>query len=123
MKALSDTPVQLQPDLTPKSGQNLKVSLTIEPAEPIPGKKTLLFFKLEPGSGIEQYLGAWAHAFVASDDLIDTMHTHPTYASGGPELQFDVYFPRAVTYRMWVQFQRLGVVNTVAFTIPVKELK
>jgi hypothetical protein len=122
-KPLSDTPVILPPDLTPKSGPNLKVSLTMDPPEPIPGRKTLLFFKLEPGDGLEQYIGAWAHAFIASDDLIDTSHTHPTYASGGPDLQFDVYFPRAATYRMWIQFQRLGVVNTVAFTIPVKELK
>ncbi len=113
----------LTPDLAPKAGENLKVSLTMEPPEPIPGKKTLLFFKLEPGDGLEQYLGAWAHALVASDDLIDMQHTHPTYASGGAEVQFDFYFPRPTTYRIWVQFQRLGVVNTVVFTIPVKELK
>lgn len=113
----------LTPDLTPKTGENLKVSLTMDPPEPIPGKKTLLFFKLEPGDGLEQYVGAWAHALVASGDLIDMEHTHPTYANGGSEVQFDFYFPRATTYRFWVQFQRLGVVNTVAFTIPVKELK
>jgi hypothetical protein len=115
--------VHLQPDLAPKSGENLKVSLTMDPPEPIPGKKTLLFFKLEPSDGLEQYLGAWAHALVASDDLIDMEHTHPTYASGGPEVQFDYFFPRAATYRFWVQFQRLGVIDTVSFTIPVKELK
>ena len=122
-KPLSESLVRLQPDLLPKTGENLKVSLTMEPAEPIPGKKTLLFFKLEPGDGIERYIGAWAHALIASDDLIDMVHTHPTYADGGPEMQFDVYFPRAATYRIWVQFQRLGKVNTVSFTIPVNELK
>lgn len=115
--------VHLQPDLAPKKAENLTVSLTMDPPEPIPGRKTLLFFKLEPADGLEQYLGAWAHALVASEDLIDMEHTHPTYASGGPEVQFDFYFPRATTYRFWVQFQRLGVVNTVSFTIPVKELK
>jgi hypothetical protein len=123
VKALSESPVRLTPDLRPKTGENLKVSLTMEPAQPIPGKKTMLFFKLEPGDGLEQYLGAWAHALVASDDLIDMEHTHPTYADGGPDVQFDFYFPRAATYRMWIQFQRAGKVNTVAFTIPVKELK
>ena len=122
-KPLSENPVHLLPDLGPQTGENLKVSLTMDPAEPIPGKKTLLFFKLEPGDGIEQYLGAWAHALVVSDDLIDMEHTHPTYASGGPDVQFDYYFPRAATYRMWIQFQRAGKINTVAFTIPVKELK
>ena len=122
-KPLSETLGKLTSDLTPKTGENLKVSLTMEPAEPIPGKKTLLFFKLEPGYGIEQYIGAWAHGLVVSDDLIDMWHTHPTIADGGPEVQFDIYFPRAATYRIWVQFQRLGKVNTVSFTVPVKELR
>ncbi len=123
LKPLSESLVHLQPDLSTQAGENLKVSLKMEPEEPIPGKKTLLFLKLEPGDGIEQYVGAWAHGLVVSEDLIDMIHTHPTYADGGPEMQFDVYFPRAQTYRIWVQFQRLGKVNTVHFTIPVKELK
>jgi hypothetical protein len=122
-KPLSQSLGHLQADLTPKTGENLKVSLRMEPPEPIPGKKTLLFFKLEPGDGIEQYIGAWAHALLVSEDLIDMVHTHPTYADGGPDVQFDVYFPRAETYRIWVQFQRLGKVNTVSFTVPVKELR
>jgi hypothetical protein len=120
---VSESLGKLTADLTPKTGENLKVSLTMEPAEPIPGKKTLLFFKLEPGNGFEQYLGAWAHGLVVSDDLVDMEHTHPTIADGGPDVQFDIYFPRAATYRIWVQFQRLGKVNTVSFTVPVKELR
>jgi hypothetical protein len=35
-------------------------------------------------------------------------------------MQFQLIFPRARVYRMWVQFQRQGVVNTVHFDIPVK---
>jgi hypothetical protein len=35
---------------------------------------------------------------------------------------FNVIFPRARTYRVWVQFQRKGVVNTAHFDIPVKQL-
>jgi hypothetical protein len=123
MKPVSESLGHLQPDLAPKNGENLKVSLTMEPKEPIPGKKTLLFFKLEPGDGIEQYIGAWAHMLIASEDLIDTVHTHPSIANGGADVQFDVYFPRAETYRIWVQFQRLGKVNTVSFTVPVKALQ
>jgi hypothetical protein len=121
-KPLTGGMAHLMPDLTAKTGENLTVSLTMDPPEPIPGKKTLLFFKLEPGDGIERYLGAWSHMLFASDDLIDTIHTHPTIADGGSQVQFDVYFPRAATYRIWVQFQRLGKVNTVSFTVPVKAL-
>ena len=37
--------------------------------------------------------------------------------SPGPK--FKMIFPRAGIYRIWVQSQRKGVVNTVAFNVPV----
>ena len=114
---------QLPADLSPKHGTNIDVELVTEPAVPIAGMKTLLFFRIKPADGLEQYLGAWGHMLTASDDLIDTIHNHPFLADGGPQIQFNQIFPRARTYRIWVQFQRLGVVNTVAFTIPVSALK
>ena len=39
------------------------------------------------------------------------------------KLEFVLNFPRARTYRIWVQFQRKGVVNTAHFDVPVKELE
>ena len=57
---------------------------------------------------------------IASDDLIDMIHTHPFLADGSPEVQFKLIFPRARVYRMWVQFQRNGIINTAHFDIPVK---
>ncbi len=59
----------------------------------------------------------------ASDDLIDLIHEHPFLADGGSQIQFNVIFPRARTYRMWVQFQRQGVVNTAHFDVPVSALQ
>ena len=79
-------------------------------------------FRVKPGDGLEKYLGAWGHMLAASTDLIDMMHEHPFIADGGPEIQFNVIFPRAKSYRVWVQFQRKGVVNTAHFDVPVKEL-
>ena len=114
---------ELMPDLKPKRGENLQIELVTEPPQPIAGQKTLMFFKLEPADGIEPYLGAWGHMLTASNDLIDLMHNHPSLADGGPRVQFDLYFPREASYRIWVQFQRLGKVNTVAFTVPVSRLK
>ena len=38
------------------------------------------------------------------------------------QIQFNLTFPRPRPYRVWVQFQRMGVVNTVHFDVPVKEL-
>lgn len=113
----------LAPDLAPKHTANLDVELVTEPPHPLAGYKTLLFFRLKPADDLEQYLGAWGHLLAASDDLIDLIHTHPFLANGGPQIQFNVIFPRARTYRLWVQFQRKGVVNTAVFTVPVQELK
>jgi hypothetical protein len=114
---------RLSPDLAPKHTANMDVELVTEPAQPLAGFKTLLFFRVKPSDGLEQYLGAWGHMLAASDDLIDLIHTHPFLADGGPQIQFNVIFPRARTYRLWVQFQRKGEVNTAVFTVPVQELK
>jgi hypothetical protein len=113
----------LKPDVSPKHTENLDVELVTDPPVPIAGLKTKLTFRLGPSDGIEPYLGAWGHMLVASDDLIDMIHTHPFIADGGPQVQFNVLFPRARMYRVWVQFQRKGVVNTAAFTLPVGTLQ
>ena len=123
-------PPRLAPDLTPKTAANLRVELVTEPAEPIAGQETLLFFRLTPHADVETYLGAWGHLLSASDDLVDIVHDHPLYVDGVPppdlrvpsptQIQFNLIFPRERNYRVWVQFQRAGVVNTAAFTIPVK---
>jgi hypothetical protein len=77
---------------------------------------------LDPVEGFEKYLGAWGHLLAASDDLIDMVHQHPLFVDGASEVQFNMVFPRSQAYRVWVQFQRNGVVNTVHFDIPVKAL-
>jgi hypothetical protein len=114
---------KLSADLAPRRTENMEVELVTEPAQPLAGFKTLMFFRVKPAEGLEQYLGAWGHMLVASDDLVDMIHTHPFLADGGPQIQFNAIFPRARTYRVWVQFQRKGVVNTAVFTVPVEALK
>jgi len=129
---------KLDADLTPRHADgmkdghevpgNLDVDLQMEPEQPIVGEKTLLFFHVKPNTDIEMYLGAWAHMLVASSDLIDMIHNHPFLVTDPlntnyKQLQFNIIFPRAGVYRVWVQMQRQGVVNTFAFNIPVNELK
>jgi hypothetical protein len=116
-------PAQLERDYSTKSAGNMDVELTTDPPVPIAHSKTMMFFKVNPGDGLEKYIGAWGHMLVASDDLVDMIHTHPFIADGGPQVQFDVTFPRARGYRLWVQFQRNGVVITAHFDVPVSELK
>jgi len=110
------------PDLSAKTASNMTVEMRTEPAQSIAGKKTMLFLHITPAEGLEKYIGAWAHMLAVSSDLIDTIHTHPFDADGGPDMQFNVIFPRAGNYRLWIQLQRKGVVNTVSFTVPVGEL-
>ena len=113
----------LDPDLAARQAANLEVELVSDPPRPIAGLPTLLFFRVQPAAGLEPYLGAWGHLLAASDDLIDMIHTHPFLADGGPRIQFNMIFPRARPYRLWVQFQRMGVVNTAMFTVPVSALR
>ena len=116
-------PIKLVRDYSTKDASNLEVSLTTDPPQAIAGQKTQMYFRLNTADGLEKYLGAWAHMLAGSDDLIDLIHTHPLIADGGPQIQFSLVFPRARTYRVWVQFQRKGVVNTAHFDIPVNELQ
>ena len=112
----------LLPDLVPKSAANLRVSVTTQPTQPIAGMKTMLFFTVDPAAGLEPYLGAWGHMLAASSDLLDMIHGHPFLGDGGPQIQFNLIFPRPGVHRVWVQFQRLGVVNTASFDIPVRAI-
>ena len=114
---------RLAPELDGQHGENTEVELTMDPAQPIAGMKTLMFFHFKQTDSMKKWLGAWAHMLAASDDLMDTIHEHPFIADGGPQMQFNLIFPRARTYRVWLQFERAGVVNTVAFNVPVSELK
>jgi hypothetical protein len=113
-------PAALTRDDSAKSAENVTVGLTVSPREPVAGTTAQMRFVLTPSDGIEKYLGAWGHMLAASDDLIDMIHTHPFIADGSPEMQFSLVFPRPRTYRIWVQFQRHGVVNTAHFDIPVQ---
>jgi Heavy metal binding domain len=113
----------LKPDIGVSHCTNLDIELTTDPASPIVGLKTLMFLKLNTSEGLEKYIGAWAHMLAASDDLIDMIHDHPFIADGGPNMQFNIIFPRARTYRVWIQMQRKGQINTASWTIPVSELK
>jgi hypothetical protein len=115
----SPPPARLTRDEAPKQAENMTVAITVSPETPVAGVSARVRFTLDPLDGHERLLGAWAHMLAASDDLIDLMHMHPTIADGQHEMQFDIVFPRPRVYRIWVQFQRNGVVNTARFDVPV----
>jgi hypothetical protein len=118
-------PPKLAEDLTPQKTENSGVELVLSPPRPVSGEKELMYFRVTPDENIEPYLGAMGHMLAASSDLIDMIHNHPFQATDArgnayKQLQFNMIFPRAGMYRVWVQFQRKGVVNTVAFNVPVR---
>jgi hypothetical protein len=116
-------PARLAASFAPVESENLTAALRLEPALPLAGLQTRLFFTLRPAAGLERYLGAWGHLLAASEDLIDFLHIHPFLVDLGGIVQFNVVFPRPGLYRLWVQFQRLGAVNTAVFTVPVSSLE
>jgi len=118
------TAPHIAPELGPQQGANVTVELVNETAQPVAGQKTKMIFRVNPNDGLELYLGAWAHMLAASSDLIDLIHSHPITATdhaGYKQLEFERAFPRGGTYRVWLQLQRKGVVNTVAFNVAVRD--
>lgn len=112
---------QLSLSLAPQHSENLTASLRLEPEQLMTGLLARLYYTLEPSEGLERYLGAWGHMLIASEDLVDLMHLHP-FLAGNSVIQYNVIFPRAGNYKVWSQFQRLGVVNTIAFSVKVSQL-
>ena len=115
--------VTLTRDYSTKTSENMRVSLVTIPEQAVAGMRTQLRFTIDPADGLEKYLGAWAHMLAASNDLIDMTHQHPFRMDEKQMVEFEIVFPRPQPYRVWVQFQRKGVVNTVHFDVPVSDLE
>jgi hypothetical protein len=114
---------ELRRDYSDKEGENLRVSFSTVPEEPLATERTQMRLVVQGEHGLEKYLGVWAHMLAVSADLIDMMHEHPFLADGGPRVEFEVVFPRPGIYRVWVQLQSDRRVNTVHFDVPVSELR
>ena len=130
---------QLEPDkILTKTLDEMRVELTLNPAEPVAGRPASLKYHLtdentgEPVRDLQPYLAAWGHTLILSEDASDYIHSHPTETIpdgvdrtkiyGGPDVSFDAFFPRPGHYRVWSQFQRQGKLITVVFTINVRRL-
>lgn len=121
-----------QVSLTPQAGDNVvdgtRVSLIIPP--PVAGREQLVTFELtdertgKPVTDLEPYLGATGHLLVVSADLSVAFHSHPVAvitSQFGPTIVFQIVFPRAGMYRMWVQYQRQGKVGTASYSVQIRE--
>ena len=61
---------------------------------------------------VEEYLGARGHLVALRDGDLAFLHVHPH----DDETAFEATFPTAGRYRLFLQFQHRGEVQTVAFT-------
>jgi hypothetical protein len=77
----------------------------------------------EPVTGLQPYLGTYAHltAFHEGDSAF--AHLHPTTAvtgdHGGPTLSFNAELTKSGNWRLFLQFQTAGTLHTAAVTVHV----
>ena len=75
-----------------------------------------------PVVDLQPYLGAAGHALFVNQDVSAAMHGHPEGApTAGPTVTFNPIFPAPGRYKVWVQFQRGGRVQTAAFVIEIPQ--
>ena len=129
---------RLDPDTTlRKTVGPLTAELRFDPPRLVAGQYGHLEFTLtdsktgEPVTDLQPYLGAFGHAFILSEDLRDSVHSHPpewrdgkeiASGLGGPTVLFEGYMPLPGRYRVWTQFLRRGELTTIPFTFEVSTL-
>ena len=135
---LQSQAAHLEPDtVLNKTVGSITAHIQLEPSILVAGQYGHLSFTLtdavtgQPVTDLQPYLGAFGHALILSEDLLDYVHSHPfegpesdiTKGFGGPNVTFEGYMPRPGLYRAWSQFQRKGQVITVPFTLNVSTLE
>lgn len=118
-----------------KNVDGIRFTLNTAPMTLLAGQPALLRYQLndvktgEPVTDLEQYLGAWGHTMILSEDCTDFIHSHPleTKLESSPtgkmqspaHLYFEANFLRPGNYRIWSQFQRVGKIITVSYDLTV----
>lgn len=75
---------------------------------------------------LEPYLGAFGHLVTIRDGDLAYLHTHPHQeakagSSGGPAIMFNTTLPSSGSYRLFLNFQHNGRVQTAAFTVVIDD--
>ena len=107
------------PERTVDAGDGYEVR--IDSAEPDAGAATRVAFTVSRNDkavdGVQPYLGADGHLVVLREGDLAFLHAHPQGEPGGSgPIAFDVDYPSAGAYRMYLQFRQRGDVHTAAFT-------
>ena len=126
----------------------LRATVSYEPGTFIAGLYGHLKFNLteaangRPVTDLQTYLGAFGHALIMSEDMVDYVHAHPLdilanndddgvpqfvippgadleKLRGGPQVIFDGLMPKPGRYRAWTQFRRNDRLHTFTSTFEV----
>jgi hypothetical protein len=116
-----DGPAELEPlpAAQPTAVSDGGYEVRLEAGAARPGEEADLRFTItKDGSPVEAepYLGARGHLVALREGDLAFLHVHPADDS----VQFAATFPTAGRYRLFLQFQHEGRVQTVAFTQEVK---
>ena len=107
------------PRVTSDGGYDVELA----PAGIRPGEEADLRFTItrdgEPVA-TEPYLGAGGHLVALREGDLAFLHVHPTEEAGASDVGFRATFPTEGRYRLFLQFQHGGEVQTVAFTQEVR---
>jgi hypothetical protein len=146
---LESQAAHLEPDtVVNKTVGSITAHLQLEPSILVAGQYGHLSFALtdavtgQPVTDLQPYLGAFGHALILSEDMLDYVHSHsldilaaddddgvPQFIippgsdleklRGGPDVTFDGLMPRPGRYRAWTQFRRNDLVHTFTTTFSV----
>jgi AhpD family alkylhydroperoxidase len=91
--------------------------------DPVAGTAALSFVVERNGEPVatEPYLGAAGHLVVLRSGDLAYVHAHADEAAGDRAIGFDVAFPTAGTYRLFLDFAVDGEVHTADFTVLVPD--
>ncbi|AFY45133.1 hypothetical protein [Nostoc sp. PCC 7107] len=108
---------------------NTKVNLNFANKNISAAKEVTLDFDIknaannQPIKDLQPYLGERGHLVIlkSSSPLVvsDYIHAHALKNSADGKIQFVTSFPRPGTYKLWMQFQRNGKVDTADFWVNV----
>ena len=74
----------------------------------------------KPVTNLENYLGALGHMVVISEDTEEYLHVHPMDSDKkGPDILFHTTFEKPGIYRVFLQFQHEGKLQTSDFVVKV----
>jgi hypothetical protein len=112
-KILAGTKVNLKlPQTNIKAGKEVKLSFDLQEA-----------IKNQPVKDLQPYLGEKGHLVIVRSSsplaVSDYIHAHALKDSSPGEVNFMSSFPQKGTYKLWLQFNRNGKVNTADFWVNV----